>query len=168
MLGQAVLRLPTPPYARVLAQLYRIACGARLAFLGFVGEDLDGEVHDAAGDGRADGAEMGWDHSRIATRKTELVQGAGGDVSSDSGDVVGVVGQRGRREDDPLCDRDQRTVVGVVLDASLAALVCAPVAAAALGGEVERVQVADCTFRRPDPRLPPPSWARGPRWTKGS
>ncbi|MGW5277653.1 hypothetical protein ACWEQP_35100 [Streptomyces sp. NPDC004044] len=80
MLGQAVVRLRTPPYARVLAQLYRIASGARMAFLGFVGEDLDGEGHDAAGDGRADGAEVGWDHSRITTRKTELVQGAGGDV----------------------------------------------------------------------------------------
>lgn len=88
--------------------------------------------------------EVGWDHSRIATRKTELVQGAGGDV-------VGVVGQRGHREDDPLCDRDQQTVVGAVLDASLATLVCAPVAAAALGGEVERVQVADRTFRRARP-----------------
>ncbi|WP_326601593.1 hypothetical protein OG930_03780 [Streptomyces sp. NBC_01799] len=127
-----------------MAQLYRIASGVRMAFLGFVGEDLDGEVHDAAGDGRADGAEVGWDHSRIATRKTELVQGAGGDV-------VGVVGQRGHREDDPLCDRDQQTVVGVVLDASLATLVCAPVAAAALGGEVERVQVADRTFPRARP-----------------
>ncbi|WP_328921140.1 hypothetical protein OG911_41515 [Streptomyces sp. NBC_00208] len=73
-----------------------------------------------------------------------LVQGAGGDV-------VGVVGQRGRREDDSLCDRDQPTDVGVVLDASLATLVCAPVAAAAFGGEVERVQVADRTFRRARP-----------------
>lgn len=86
MLGQAVVCLPTPPYARVLAQLYRIASGVRMAFLGFVGEDLDGEVHDAAGDGRADGAEVGWDHSRIATRKTELVQGVAvtSSVSSDS------------------------------------------------------------------------------------
>ena len=35
--------------------------------------------------------------------------------------------------------------------ASLATVVCAPVAAAALGGEAERVQVADHTFRRARP-----------------
>lgn len=87
MLGQAVVRLPTPAHAHALAHLYRIASGVRMALLGFVGEGLDGEVHDVAGDGRADGAEAGWDHSRLSTRKTELVQGAGGDV-------VDVVGQR--------------------------------------------------------------------------
>ncbi|MER5687861.1 hypothetical protein [Streptomyces sp. NPDC002205] len=108
------------------------------------GVDLDQPIDVTGRIGLGLDLEVGWDHSRIATRKTELVQGAGGDV-------VGVVGQRGHREEGPLCDRDQQTVVGVVLDASLATLVCAPVAAAALGGEVERVQVADRTFRRARP-----------------
>ncbi|MFE9866966.1 hypothetical protein ACFYPZ_30245 [Streptomyces sp. NPDC005506] len=59
MLGQVVVRLPALPHARVLTQLYRIASGVRMADLGFVGQDLDGEVHDMAGDGRGGGAEVG-------------------------------------------------------------------------------------------------------------
>ena len=41
MLDQAVVRPPTPPYARVSAQLYGIASGVRMTFLGFVGDEAE-------------------------------------------------------------------------------------------------------------------------------
>ncbi|WP_328629954.1 hypothetical protein OHA88_03960 [Streptomyces sp. NBC_00353] len=50
------------------------------------GVDLDQPIDVTGRIGLGLDSEVGWDHSRIATRKTELVQGVGGDV-------VGVVGQ---------------------------------------------------------------------------